>query len=197
MANSKSLAQLLEERRDKQGGDSRIDQLNAESKETQNKLETLRKMIVGADVIDEAGNGIDKLIAGIAKDHADMVVNANKTIASISADKSLAVEAVESLTRDKDQALKDLKQSQEDMKTATTKHVSDAVTSMAAEARGNNDREVLKLLGEFNSKLSQFDSMQNNILSLNETMQAVLGVLQSPKVIEFDNDGMPIGVRTR
>lgn len=196
--SSSSIAELLEERKRNLGRadeDERLEELNAEAQKTQDSLEKLRRMIVNADTIDEAGKSIGDMIESVRKDHEALINSAAKAVQSIGQDKELAITAVEQLQRDKAQAMQDLEQSRKTIEQQANDHVQEAVQVMGDKAREANDREALKALNTFNKKLEQFDRMQSNILTLNETMTAILGVLQSPKVIEFDGDGMPIGVR--
>ena len=200
-----SLGEMIEDRQRKKGQqDSEIviENLNAQKKEVENKLETLRKMIVNADVIDEAGNGISSLIEDIAKRHEAMCQDVGSTVNSLVEYKVSAENAIEgmkgqieTLNAEKDSAINAIQTSGQDTYSKIKKNADDAVASsindISSKANKITEEKTAQAINQLNQK---FAGLQSNMIELNDTMLKVLGVLQSPRRLEFDSEGMPTGV---
>lgn len=196
-----TIGEMLEERRRKQAEDESntvINNLTSQTQDVEQKLEVLRKMIVNADVIDEAGNGINSLIEAISAQHADMVSNVGQTVKGIVEQKVMAEQAIDDMRSQVDTMRTEKSQFVDNIKTsfgkaekkvkADASKTIDALKKTSNEIAQQNAKQAIETLNK------KFDSLQTNMIDLNDTMLKVLGVLQSPKRLEFDNEGMPTGV---
>jgi len=165
--NSKSIAELLEERRANQGP-SEMDGLIQE-------LEELRTRVLAIDpskLLDEQKATALELINKTKSD-------TDKRIAELNAANT---DNIKQITDSMDSA---------------DKRVQSAIDDASNRLKVSHGAEMIEGITQLGEKIDRLATMQGSLVNLNETMSHVLGVLQSPKVIEFDADGMPIGVRTQ
>lgn len=166
-----SLAELLEARK-KSKEPSELQQLSKGQQDLEQRLESLRDMVVNREVLDSAGNGILELIEDIRLRHEEYIMKAAGAIAKLEEDKDSMAEA-----------LKDM----EETKLMQVSKLNGSIDRMMM--RSGATAEGVSML---NDKFTNMEAAMNNLAM---TMSQVLGVLQSPKRVEFNEDGMPIAVR--
>jgi len=143
-------------------------------------------------------NPIGDLMEEVRQNHKDVISNV-KSIAAFKGDREATLAAIKSLETEKVRALMEIDDAQarlEKMAKDAILRADNKITQALEKIKVPQKDDVGKKEGAeairaFNTKIS---GLQNNMLDMNDTMLRILGALQSPKKIEFDDDGMPIGV---